>query len=143
MQVASPAVTQSQFEDSPSISAVLRAPNLFVRESLAGVITALALIPEVISFSFVSGVDPKVALVASIVLCRDCGHVVSCIRCSSPLVLHNVDLAPQADGRIEAEPRGAWDTILRCHTCGYRELPPEQCPNCWSSRIRHFGVGSG
>ena len=37
--------------------------------SLAGVITALALIPEVISFSFVSGVDPKVALVASIVLC--------------------------------------------------------------------------
>src|SRR5829696_8791169 len=69
MQVASSAVTQSQFEDSPSISAVLRAPNLFVRESLAGVITALALIPEVISFSFVSGVDPKVALVASIVLC--------------------------------------------------------------------------
>ena len=48
---------------------MLRAPNLFVRESLAGVITALALIPEVISFSFVSGVDPKVALVASIVLC--------------------------------------------------------------------------
>lgn len=80
--------------------------------------------------------------VASIVLCRDCGHVVSCIRCSSPLVLHNVDLAPQADGRIEAEPRGAWDTILRCHTCGYRELPPVQCPNCWSSRIRHFGVGT-
>jgi SulP family sulfate permease len=48
---------------------VLRAPNLFVRESLAGIITALALIPEVISFSFVSGVDPKVALVSSIVLC--------------------------------------------------------------------------
>jgi SulP family sulfate permease len=50
MQMSSPAVTQSQFEDSPSISAVLRAPNLFVRESLAGIITALALIPEVISF---------------------------------------------------------------------------------------------
>src|SRR3954467_13210894 len=69
MQVANPTATQSQFEDAPSISAVLRAPNLFVRESLAGVITALALIPEVISFSFVSGVDPKGALVASIVLC--------------------------------------------------------------------------
>jgi primosomal protein N' (replication factor Y) len=80
--------------------------------------------------------------VASIVLCRDCGHVVSCVRCSSPLVLHNVDLAPQPDGRIEAEARTAWDTILRCHTCGYRELPPEQCPQCWSSRIRHFGVGT-
>src|SRR4029078_7534118 len=68
-QMSSSAVTQSQFEDSPSIVAVLRAPNLFVRESLAGVTTALALLPEVISFSFVSGVDPKVALVSSIVLC--------------------------------------------------------------------------
>jgi SulP family sulfate permease len=70
MQVASTTTNaQLQFEDSPSIGAVLRAPNLFVRESLAGVVTALALIPEVISFSFVSGVDPKVALVSSIVLC--------------------------------------------------------------------------
>ncbi len=69
MPMSSSAVTQSQFEDSPSIVAVLRAPNLFVRELLAGIITALALIPEVISFSFVSGVDPKVALVSSIVLC--------------------------------------------------------------------------
>jgi SulP family sulfate permease len=40
----------------------------FVRECLAGVITSLALIPEVISFSVVAGVDPKVSLVASIVL---------------------------------------------------------------------------
>ena len=69
MTIASSAVTQNQFEDSPSIADVLRAPNLFVRESLAGMVTALALIPEVISFSFVSGVDPKVALVSSIVLC--------------------------------------------------------------------------
>jgi len=50
---------QLQFEDSPSIGAVLRAPNLFVRESLAGMVTALALIPEVISFSFVSGSIPR------------------------------------------------------------------------------------
>jgi sulfate permease, SulP family len=70
MQAASTTTSaQLQFEDSPSIGAVLRAPNLFVRESLAGVVTALALIPEVISFSFVTGVDPKVALVSSIVLC--------------------------------------------------------------------------
>ena len=47
----------------------MRQPNLLIRESLAGIVTALALIPEVISFSFVSGVDPKVALIASIVLC--------------------------------------------------------------------------
>lgn len=40
-----------------------------MRETLAGVITALALIPEVISFSVIAGVDPKVSLIASVVLC--------------------------------------------------------------------------
>ncbi len=49
--------------------AVLRQPRLLVRETLAGVVTALALIPEVISFSVIAGVDPKVSLVASVVLC--------------------------------------------------------------------------
>jgi SulP family sulfate permease len=33
------------------------------------VLTALALIPEVISFSVIAGVDPKVSLIASVVLC--------------------------------------------------------------------------
>lgn len=48
---------------------VLRSPALLTRECLAGVITALALIPEVISFSVIAGVDPKVSLIASVVLC--------------------------------------------------------------------------
>lgn len=48
---------------------VLRSPALLTRETLAGVITALALIPEVISFSVIAGVDPKVSLIASVVLC--------------------------------------------------------------------------
>jgi SulP family sulfate permease len=41
---------------------------LLSREVLAGIVTTLALIPEVISFSVIAGVDPKVSLVASIVL---------------------------------------------------------------------------
>ena len=48
---------------------VLKSPRLMIRECLAGVVTALALIPEVISFSVIAGVDPKVSLFASIVLC--------------------------------------------------------------------------
>ncbi|MEA9389262.1 SulP family inorganic anion transporter [Acerihabitans sp. TG2] len=48
---------------------VLQSPRLMTRECLAGVVTALALIPEVISFSVIAGVDPKVSLIASIVLC--------------------------------------------------------------------------
>jgi sulfate permease, SulP family len=59
----------SRSESSSSVFSALRSPNLFVREALAGIVTALALIPEVISFSFISGVDAKVALLASIVLC--------------------------------------------------------------------------
>lgn len=35
---------------------------------LAGVVTTLALIPEVISFSVIAGVDPRVSLMASVVL---------------------------------------------------------------------------
>lgn len=55
--------------DDGRVASVLRSPKLFMRETLAGVITALALIPEVISFSVVAGVDPKVSLIASVVLC--------------------------------------------------------------------------
>lgn len=51
------------------VSDVLRSPQLLTREALAGVITALALIPEVISFSVIAGVDPTVSLLASVVLC--------------------------------------------------------------------------
>ncbi|GAB5071402.1 MULTISPECIES: SulP family inorganic anion transporter [Citrobacter] len=52
-----------------TVSGVMRSPRLLARETLAGVITALALIPEVISFSVIAGVDPKVSLIASVVLC--------------------------------------------------------------------------
>jgi SulP family sulfate permease len=69
MSIASDTSVQTAFEDAPSLLTVAREPSLLVRESLAGIMTALALIPEVISFSFVSGVDPKTALVSSVVLC--------------------------------------------------------------------------
>ncbi|WP_312950876.1 SulP family inorganic anion transporter [Superficieibacter sp.] len=52
-----------------AMTTVIRSPSLLMRETLAGVITALALIPEVISFSVIAGVDPKVSLIASVVLC--------------------------------------------------------------------------
>lgn len=46
----------------------LRKPRLLTIEVLAGIVTTLALIPEVISFSVIAGVDPKVSLIASVVL---------------------------------------------------------------------------
>jgi len=61
--------TSALTPDDGRVSSVLRSPKMLMRETLAGVITALALIPEVISFSVVAGVDPKVSLIASVVLC--------------------------------------------------------------------------
>jgi SulP family sulfate permease len=58
----------SDLESFPSTSAVIRSPTLLVRECLAGVVTSLALVPEVISFSAVAGVDPKTSLIASVTL---------------------------------------------------------------------------
>ncbi|MBT2503389.1 SulP family inorganic anion transporter [Curtobacterium sp. ISL-83] len=46
----------------------LRSPRLLTREVLAGIVTALALIPEAISFSVVAGVDPAVGLFSSVVI---------------------------------------------------------------------------
>ncbi|KQQ93762.1 sulfate permease [Leifsonia sp. Leaf325] len=51
-----------------TVLTALRSPRQLSREVLAGMVTTLALVPEVISFSIVAGVDPMVSLVASIVL---------------------------------------------------------------------------
>ncbi|MDP5227377.1 MULTISPECIES: SulP family inorganic anion transporter [Arthrobacter] len=51
-----------------TVASALRSPRQLTREVLAGMVTTLALVPEVISFSIVAGVDPMVSLVASIVL---------------------------------------------------------------------------
>ncbi len=61
---------------------------------------------------------------ATFVLCRDCGHVVRCPNCDSPLTYHS--------------PRGR----LICHHCNHREPQPKRCPRCGSRRIRYFGLGT-
>ena len=51
-----------------SVRTALRTPRILIREVLAGVVVALALIPEAISFSIIAGVDPKVGLFSSFVM---------------------------------------------------------------------------
>lgn len=57
----------TQRSDSPvtSVAAALRSPKRLRTEVLAGLVVALALIPEAISFSIIAGVDPRVGLFAS------------------------------------------------------------------------------
>lgn len=52
----------------PTVLQALRRPRVLTREVLAGLVVALALIPEAIAFSVVAGVDPRVGLFSSFVL---------------------------------------------------------------------------
>lgn len=53
---------------SDSVRAVLRSPRRLRTEALAGLVVALALIPEAIAFSVIVGVDPRVGLFTSVVM---------------------------------------------------------------------------
>ncbi len=61
---------------------------------------------------------------ASCVLCRDCGFVSQCDRCDIPLTYHSTE------------------RILLCHYCGRKSKMLQFCPNCNSSGIRYFGLGT-
>jgi primosomal protein N' (replication factor Y) len=57
-------------------------------------------------------------------ICRDCGHNVRCNSCDISLTYH------------------ASSQELKCHYCGYCQKVPVLCPQCGSSRIRGFGIGT-
>lgn len=61
---------------------------------------------------------------ASVVLCRDCGHVQACPECTRPLVYHQAGVT------------------LRCHHCGRATPLASRCPSCSSARIRYLGGGT-
>ncbi len=60
-------IAQARGSDEPNISTLvaLKSPRRLKTEVLAGLVVALALIPEAISFSIIAGVDPRVGLFAS------------------------------------------------------------------------------
>jgi len=61
---------------------------------------------------------------ASVVMCRDCGHVQACPDCERPLVYHQAGMT------------------LRCHHCGRAAPVASRCPACRSPRIRYLGGGT-
>ncbi|RUR03099.1 SulP family inorganic anion transporter [Labedella endophytica] len=52
----------------PSVMTALRTPRILTREVLAGLVVAMAPIPEAIAFSIIAGVDPRVGLFSSFVM---------------------------------------------------------------------------
>jgi primosomal protein N' (replication factor Y) len=61
---------------------------------------------------------------ASVVVCRDCGHVQRCPECDRSLVYHQAGVT------------------LRCHHCGTATPLATRCPACRSPRIRYLGGGT-
>lgn len=59
---------RSRYRIEPTVMQALRSPRLLTREVLAGLVVAIALIPEAIAFSLIAGVDPRVGLFSSFVM---------------------------------------------------------------------------
>lgn len=61
---------------------------------------------------------------STFVICRECGLVMNCPKCSITLTFHS------------------GENSLRCHYCDFRRKAPDICPKCGSKSIRHFGIGT-
>jgi primosomal protein N' (replication factor Y) len=61
---------------------------------------------------------------ATHIFCRDCGMVMRCPRCDTPLIFHGANRQ------------------LLCHHCNYQRKPISKCPQCGGSRVKHFGAGT-
>ncbi|WP_300268226.1 SulP family inorganic anion transporter [Microbacterium sp.] len=59
---------KERYRIEPTVFQALRSPRLLTREVLAGLVVAIALIPEAIAFSLIAGVDPRVGLFSSFVM---------------------------------------------------------------------------
>lgn len=56
--------------------------------------------------------------------CHKCGYKAICPKCEIPLTYHK---------------KGNY---LQCHYCGYKTFKPVKCPDCNSSDINEFGLGT-
>lgn len=61
---------------------------------------------------------------SSAILCRECGHTLTCEKCSIALTYHKEQ------------------QLAKCHYCDYMEPVPSRCPQCGSRFIRYMGSGT-
>ncbi len=92
--------------------------NIFSRELTEALSNTLARGEQAILFLNRRGT-------ATYVFCRECGYVLKCPNCDTPLTFH-------VDGKER----------LLCHRCGYARGKPKTCPACGKPSIREYGLGS-
>ena len=61
---------------------------------------------------------------ATVLFCLFCGQVRECHQCSVALTYHQSR------------------DLLTCHYCGYEETVPERCPQCQSTALKRYGLGT-
>ena len=61
---------------------------------------------------------------APILMCHDCQWQASCPDCDAKMIIHQ--------GRYQ----------LRCHHCGFNQVLIKACPECESTDLGHYGVGT-
>lgn len=61
---------------------------------------------------------------ATVLFCLFCGEVIQCHQCSVALTYHRLKDA------------------LICHYCGYEERVPSRCPQCQSTALKRYGLGT-
>ena len=70
---------------------------------------------------------------APVTTCGDCGALVRCPECETPLVIHRKE-SPAGETQI-----------FVCHGCGFMRVPEnnvnETCPNCGGWRLQGVGIG--
>lgn len=70
---------------------------------------------------------------SSVTICNDCGVIVLCERCKTPLVLHRID-----SSRSTAEVKN----IFMCHSCRRETASRDRCDSCGSWRLAPLGAGT-
>lgn len=66
---------------------------------------------------------------ASSIVCMDCGNIVKCNNCDSPVVLHGKDATEK-------------DNYFLCHRCNEKRHAGELCKQCGSWRLKTLGIAT-
>jgi primosomal protein N' len=63
------------------------------------------------------------------IVCMDCGHVVACTNCDSPVVLHGSDATEKSN-------------YFLCHRCNEKRSAGELCKHCNGWRLKTLGIAT-
>lgn len=63
------------------------------------------------------------------IVCMDCGHIVACNNCNSPVVLHGKDATEASN-------------YFLCHRCNEKRSAGELCKNCGGWRLKTLGIAT-